>query len=59
MVFEDGAKLTITAKELIEIRSGVPSHTFLTVNGVSYGALTGGTVNDVWAVGPSGAPTVE
>jgi cytoskeletal protein RodZ len=59
IVFEDGAKLAITAKELIEIRSGVPSRTFLTVNGVSYGALTGGTVNDVWAVGPAGAPTVE
>jgi cytoskeletal protein RodZ len=59
VVFEDGAKLTITAKDLIEIRSGVPSRTYLTVNGVSYGVLTGGTVNDVWAVGPVGAPKVE
>jgi len=31
----------------------------VTVNGVSYGSLTGGTVNDVWALGPAGAPRVE
>ena len=59
VVFEDGAKLTITANELVEIRSGVPAHTYVTVNGVSYGALTGGSVDSVWAIGPTGGPQPE
>jgi cytoskeleton protein RodZ len=59
VVFEDGSKLTLTAKELVEIRSGVPARTWVTANGIAYGPLTGGTVNSVWAIGPTGGPTPE
>jgi hypothetical protein len=54
-VFEDGTKLTFTADTLVEIRSGVPAYTFVTVNGISYGALGGGPPG-AWAIGPTGPP---
>jgi len=56
IVFEDGAKLTLVAKDVVEVRSGVPAHTYVTANGISYGPLTGGSVNSVWAIGPTGGP---
>ena len=56
VVFEDGTKLTFTADELVEIRAGVPSRAFVTVNGVSYGALGDGSSPGAWAIGPSGPP---
>ena len=58
-VFADGTKLTFKAKELVEIRTGIPRYTLVTINGVSYGAL-GATGNPgVWALGPSGPPQPE
>jgi len=56
VVFEDGTKLTFTADELVEIRAGVPSRVFVTVNGVSYGALGEGSLPGAWAIGPTGPP---
>jgi cytoskeletal protein RodZ len=57
-VFEDGTKLTFTAEELVEIRSGVPGYTYVTVNGTSYGKLGGG-IPGAWAIGPTGPPEPE
>ncbi len=56
VVFEDGTKLTFSADELVEVRAGVPSRVFVTVNGVSYGALGDGSTPGAWAIGPSGPP---
>jgi cytoskeletal protein RodZ len=59
MVFDDGTKLTFKAKDLVEIRTGVPRYTFVTVNGVSYGALGTSGNPGVWGIGPTGAPKPE
>lgn len=56
--FEDGTRLRFTAKKLVEIRSGVPGYTFVTVNGISYGKLGGG-IAGTWAIGPTGPPERE
>lgn len=56
VIFEDGTELTFTADELVEIRAGVPSRVFVTVNGVSYGALGDGSTPGAWAIGPTGPP---
>jgi hypothetical protein len=54
-IFEDGTRLTLVAKELVEIRSGVPSITYVTVNGVSYGKLGTGRPG-AWAITADGPP---
>jgi hypothetical protein len=59
MVFDDGTKLTFKGKQLVEIRTGVPRYTFVTVNGVSYGKLGSSGNPGVWAIGPSGPPQPE
>lgn len=55
ITFRPGAILTFSAEREIQIRSGVPRATYVTVNGIPYGPLGEGPAG-TWLIGPSGPP---
>lgn len=55
-IFANGTKLALSAKDRIDIRTGVASITYVTVNGVSYGPLGPSANPGTWTLGPDGPP---